>query len=184
VALHRLTGTVTINGPARPGLVLLGFGEIGVFDYKRSRSVWEVAGAVIFEGPARLGHGFKLVVAPTGTVRFGQGFVLSAESQLVARQGIGFGRDCLVSWDVLIIDTDYHGIATHGKEPSLSDAPIVFGDRVWLGARSCVLKGVALADDVIIGAGSVVTRSEPRSNVVLGGNPAKVIREEVRWVRS
>jgi acetyltransferase-like isoleucine patch superfamily enzyme len=184
VALYDLSGTVTIRAPLRPGLVLLGFGEVGAFDYKRSRSVWQVAGEVVFEGPARLGNGFKLSVADTGTVSFGSEFVLSAESQIVSRERIEFGRGCLVSWNVLVLDTDYHPLIGEDGEPGSPEAPVVLGDRVWLGARSCVLKGVRLADGTVVAAGAVVVRSEAESNVILGGNPASVVREGVEWTHT
>ena len=184
VALYDLSGTVTISAPIRPGLVLLGFGEVGAFDYKRSRSVWQVAGGVVFDGPARLGNGFKLSVADTGVVSFGSEFVLSAESQIVSRERISFGRGCLISWDVLVLDTDYHPVTAEGEGPASAQAPVACGDRVWIGARSCVLKGVTLGDDVVVAAGSVVARSEPESKVVIAGNPARVVREGVQWTHT
>lgn len=181
VAIFNLGGSVSVRGPVRPGTVLLGFGANGAFDFRRSRSVWQVAGNVVFEGPARVGHGFKLSVASTGAVTFGSQFVLSAESQIVCREAITFGHGCLVSWEVLMIDSDFHPvIGEDGHVPEVQ-GPIVLGDRVWIGARSSVLKGVRLADDVIVAAGSTVTRPERRSNVLLGGNPAAVLREGVRW---
>jgi acetyltransferase-like isoleucine patch superfamily enzyme len=184
VGLYDLRGAVTIHGPLRPGVVLLGFGEVGAFDFKRSRSVWQVAGEVVFEGPARLGNGFKISVTEEGVVTFGPEFVLSAECQLVCRERITFGRGCLVSWDVLVLDSDYHRISLDGDGRSSPQAPVTLGDRVWVGARSCILKGVTLADDVVVAAGSVVTRSEDESNLLLGGNPAKVVRAGVEWTHS
>src|SRR5206468_2497454 len=85
VGLFNLHGSLTIREPLRPGMVLLGFGSNGAFDFKRSRSVWQVAGDVVFEGSARLGNGFKLSVAAGGRVTFGPDFVLSAETQIVCR---------------------------------------------------------------------------------------------------
>ena len=108
MAIFNFGGRVTVRGPARTGSVLLGFGANGAFDFRRSRSVWQVAGEVRFDGPARLGNGFKLSVAESGRVTFGPGFVLSAESQIVCRESISFGRDCLISWDVLLLDSDFH----------------------------------------------------------------------------
>ncbi len=181
VAICDFGGTVTMLGPARTASVLLGFGNNGGFDYRRSRSVWQLAGEVVFEGPARLGHGFKLSVA--GSVNFGPGFVLSAESQIICRELISFGRDCLVSWEVMILDSDFHPIMSEEREVSPQHGPIVLGDRVWIGARSSVLKGVHLGDDVVVAAGAVVTRSEPGANLLIGGNPARVLRTGVRWSR-
>jgi acetyltransferase-like isoleucine patch superfamily enzyme len=182
VAILDFRGRVTVSGPLRTGMVLLGFGSVGAFDYRRSRSVWQVDGEVVFDGPVRLGNGFKLSVA--GRVRFGAGFVLSAESQIVCQEEIVFGPGCLVSWDVLIIDSDFHEIRLddegHGARVR---APVVFGERVWVGARASVLKGVALADGVVVAAGAVVARSETSSDVLIGGNPARILRHGVRWSR-
>lgn len=54
-------------------------------------------------------------------------------------------------------------------------APITIGDNVWLGGGVTILPGITLGDNVVVGAGSVVTKSFG-DNVVLGGNPARVIK--------
>lgn len=179
VAFLDFRGSVTLHGAARLGSVLLGFGNVGAFDYRRSRSVWQSDGHVVFEGPARLGNGFKLSVA--GEVRFGPNFVLSAESQILCTDSITFGAGCLVSFNALIMDSDFHQIVVDAHAAGRVREPIYIGEHVWVGARATILKGVTLSDDVVVAAGAVVTRAEPRSGVVLGGNPAKVVRSGIRW---
>ncbi|WP_080904081.1 sugar O-acetyltransferase [Parabacteroides sp. Marseille-P3160] len=53
--------------------------------------------------------------------------------------------------------------------------PISIGNNVWIGAHVCVLPGVTIGDNTVIGAGSIVTKSIP-SNVLAVGNPCKVVR--------
>lgn len=53
--------------------------------------------------------------------------------------------------------------------------PIVVGNDVWIGGNVCVMPGVTIGDNAVIGAGSVVTKSIP-SNVVAVGNPCKAIK--------
>lgn len=51
---------------------------------------------------------------------------------------------------------------------------VVLGDRVYVGSRAMIMPGVTIGDNVLIAAGSIVTKSIP-SNVVVAGNPAKYI---------
>lgn len=53
--------------------------------------------------------------------------------------------------------------------------PVIIGHNVWIGGNVTFLPGVSVGDNVVIGAGSVVTKKFP-SNVVIGGNPAKIIK--------
>ncbi|MFC3932099.1 sugar O-acetyltransferase [Streptococcus dentapri] len=55
-------------------------------------------------------------------------------------------------------------------------APITIGDNLWLGGGVTILPGVTLGHNVVVGAGAVVTKSFG-DNVVLGGNPAKIIKK-------
>lgn len=54
--------------------------------------------------------------------------------------------------------------------------PITIGNNVWIGAQVCILPGVSIGDNSVIGAGSIVSKSIP-ANVLAVGNPCKVIRE-------
>lgn len=53
--------------------------------------------------------------------------------------------------------------------------PITVGNNVWIGAQVCVLPGVTIGDNSVIGAGSVVTKSIPPNSVAIG-NPCRVVR--------
>ena len=54
--------------------------------------------------------------------------------------------------------------------------PINIGDNVWIGANVCILPGVTIGNNVVIGAGSVVNKDIPEG-VIAAGNPCKVIRK-------
>lgn len=53
--------------------------------------------------------------------------------------------------------------------------PISIGHNVWIGGRAILNPGVSIGDNVVIASGAVVTKSVP-ANVVVGGNPAKIIK--------
>ena len=72
--------------------------------------------------------------------------------------------------------------AGHPILPELRDkgyqynAPIHIGRNCWFGAGAVILPGITVGDNVVVGAGSVVTKDLP-SNVVAVGNPCRVLRE-------
>lgn len=55
-------------------------------------------------------------------------------------------------------------------------APVYIGDKVWIGFNVIILKGVDIGEGAVVAAGSVVTKNVPEWTLV-GGNPAKVIRQ-------
>lgn len=71
--------------------------------------------------------------------------------------------------------------ATHPIEPAKRNSgvelgkPITIGDNVWIGGSAVIVPGVTLGDNVVVAAGAVVTKSFP-DNVVVGGNPAQIIK--------
>ena len=56
--------------------------------------------------------------------------------------------------------------------------PVTIGDNVWLGGRSVIAPGVTIGNNVVVAAGAVVVKDVP-DNVVVGGNPAKIIKENI-----
>ena len=102
----------------------------------------------------------------------GGGTFLNRNVEIVATESVSVGRDCKIGRDVIVMDSDQHEIP---GQPFYS-APVVIEDRVWIGARAIILKGVRIGHDAVIGAGAIVTRSIPPSSVAVG-QPARVIRK-------
>ena len=179
VYLLQAGGQVKLDCPIRTGMIQIGYGSIGIFDKKVSRSIWEVAGTVIFKGSAHIGHGSKISVA--GTLVLGNGFTITAESSIIASNKIEFGNDCLLSWDTLIMDTDFHEVKDKSDNILNPSAPIIIGNNVWIGCRCLVLKGATIPDKSVIGANSLVSKHLEKENAMYGGQPARVLKEEITW---
>jgi acetyltransferase-like isoleucine patch superfamily enzyme len=104
-------------------------------------------------------------------ITIGNGTYLNRNAEIVAQREVTIGRDCKIAWDVVIMDTDLHGL---GNAPAVA-APVRIGDRVWIGCRAIVLKGVTIGSGAVIGAGAIVTSDVPPDAVVVGP-AARVIR--------
>jgi len=109
-------------------------------------------------------------------IRIGSRTYIGDRTEIHAGQSVTIGDGCDISWDCCIMDRDYHKL---GSEKEIF-APVTIGNHVWIGCKSTILKGVTVGDGAVIAAGSVVTRDVPPRTLV-GGNPARVLKEEVEW---
>lgn len=110
--------------------------------------------------------------SPTSRVTIGNGVLLRA-TRLSCKYAIEIGNEALIE-DAGLADTDFHSI-----DPSRADAQedpeqcrIVIGERVAVGSRSVICKGVTLGAGARVIAGAVVRKSVPAGVTVLG-NPAR-----------
>lgn len=87
---------------------------------------------------------------------------------------ITIGNNTTISGDVEFVTHD-NSISKVLPEYSDLFGRITIGQNCFIGARSVIMYGCTIADNVIVAAGSVVTKSIKKSNVIVGGNPAKVI---------
>lgn len=151
--------------------------------------------SVLGKLPARLAIGEGSIVAarlradrPDAEISIGSRTFVG-RSTIVCAQRVSIGDDVLVSWGCQIVDHDSHALDWADRASDVSDwyrgskdwskvpcAPVVIGNRVWIGFNVLVLKGVHIGDGAVVAAGSVVTRDVP-ANSLVGGNPARVIRE-------
>lgn len=94
---------------------------------------------------------------------------LSSEPYLIE-----IGDKTTISVNVSFVTHDY---SAHNVLPGKSDifGRIKIGRNCFVGMNSTLLLGVTLADNIVVAAGSVVTKSFLQSNIIIGGNPAKVI---------
>ncbi|MGX6428785.1 sugar O-acetyltransferase [Levilactobacillus yonginensis] len=126
----------------------------------------------------------------------GEGFFVEAEFMFDYGWNIHIGDHFYGNYDMTLLDTCPITIGSHcyfgpniglytpvhplnamaRKADVEMGAPITIGDNAWLGGRVTILPGVTLGNNVVVGAGSVVTKSFG-DDVVIAGNPARVIKQ-------
>jgi len=133
-----------------------------------------------------LGHGCK-VRAHEGEIVIGAKSVLGQECTLSAYQHISIGRECIVADRVMLIDFD-HGMVEVERPIRLQGIykrDVEVGHNVWIGYGACLLRGVKVGNNSVIGTNSVVVRDIP-ANAVVAGLPARILRmrdtpRTLRW---
>ena len=122
-----------------------------------------------------------------GVVEIGDKTVIGQECTISAYQRVQIGEQCVIADRAMFIDFD-HGIAEVERPirvQGIYKRDTVVGSNVWIGYGACVLRGVRVGDNSVVGTNAVVTKDVP-ANAVVGGVPAKVIRmreapSELRW---
>lgn len=180
VYLRTCEGKIVIEAPLRFGMIEIGYGAVGIFDDKKDRAIWHNMGEVIFERNANIGHGSKISVNKGARLRMGENFRITANSTIFSSTDISFGKDCLLSWDILVMDSDVHKIM-EGEKYLNPDKPVIIGNGVWIGCRCTILKGTHIPDGSVIAAGTLLHAQLEEPNVVYGGSPVRRLGNPIQW---
>jgi acetyltransferase-like isoleucine patch superfamily enzyme len=125
---------------------------------------------------AWVGQGSKIRVHE-GEVNIAAKTVIGQECTISAFQHVSLGRECILADRVMLIDFD-HGVAEVERPIRLQGIykrDVRIAHNVWIGYGACVLRGVSIGENSIVGTNSVVTKDVP-ANAVVAGVPAQLIR--------
>ena len=122
-----------------------------------------------------------------GTVEIGEKTVIGQECTISAYQRVRIGEQCVIADRAMFIDFD-HGVVEVERPirvQGIYKRDVEVGSNVWIGYGACILRGVRVGDNAIVGTNSVVTRDVP-ANAVVAGIPARIIRmreapSRLRW---
>ncbi len=133
-----------------------------------------------------IGHGCKVRVHE-GELSIGAKSVLGQECTFSCYQHISIGRECIIADRVMMIDFDHGMVEVERpiREQGIYKRDVNIGHNVWVGYGACVLRGVSVGDNSVIGTNAVVPSDVP-ANAVVGGIPARIIRmreapQTFRW---
>jgi acetyltransferase-like isoleucine patch superfamily enzyme len=122
-----------------------------------------------------------------GEVVIGQKTVLGQECTISAYQHVRIGEQCVIADRAMFIDFDHGSVEVERpiRQQGIYKRDVDVGANVWIGYGACILRGVRVGDNAIIGTNSVVTRDVP-ANAVVGGVPARILRmreppKTLRW---
>jgi acetyltransferase-like isoleucine patch superfamily enzyme len=192
---------------ARHRMLTLSYARLAV-RYARRRLLTSAGWRWETDGLLFLGKGLQIQIGKRGRVRFGRFVwigggtkirchegeviigdktVLGQECTISAYKHVRIGEQCVIADRAMFIDFDHGMVEVERtiREQGIYKRDVNVGSNVWIGYGACVLRGVQVGDNAVIGTNAVVTSDVP-ANAVVGGIPAKVIRmreapNELRW---
>lgn len=119
------------------------------------------------------------IYAQYGTIEINENTFIGYGTQIVAKESITIGKDCLIASYCVIRDNN-HNINSNQliNKQGHTIAPIIIGNDVWIGTHCTITKDKTIHNGAVIGANSVVTKDVEEYSVV-GGVPTKFIKKRV-----
>lgn len=163
------------------GAVKIGFGgSPAIVEKAYSRFAVKKNATVVFKGKAGISAGTSICV-DKGTLIVGENFSTNKNCLIACSKGIEIGDDVTLGWDVNVRDNDGHTVVDEVTGVASESKEVKIGNHVWLCAYADVLKGTVIPDDSVVAYRSLVMKAFEQPNVLIGGVPAKILKENVRW---
>lgn len=178
----RGVGRIVIDAPLRSGMILMGYDNRDEFSASSGRALFIVDGELVFKGEMEMSADFTIHVFKGARLIIGRFSFFGYGFRIRCSNSVTLGKWLRLAVESQIFDTNFH--YTRNLETGTvvrRSAPIVIGDRCWIGNRSTVMKGCVLPDGCIVASNSLVNRDYAKAGVkpnsLLAGTPAKVISE-------
>ena len=160
--------------------------EIGIdyigFSHRTDKTYLNIRGKLKISGECYIRRGCRLDIGGDANVSFGDGVFINANTKLIIMNSLSIGNGSVISWDCQLLDIDFHKISYIGRKDV--DHSIMIGDHVWIGCGTKIYKGSVIPDGCVVASDSVVKRAFSVKNALIGGNPARVLRENVEWSKT
>jgi acetyltransferase-like isoleucine patch superfamily enzyme len=136
---------------------------------------------LILTGDVAMADGVMIELGPGATLEIGGNTYINANTKIGVKESIRIGKNCAISTEVGIMDTDVHFMLDPRGNKQIATAPIEIGDHVWIGARCTILKGSRIDSGSVVGATSLVT-GHLHTKSLSCASSCQEVRRNVEWM--
>ena len=170
-----------------PGASFVINGILSVFSFMGGREPSVISlgrnSRLVIDGDFIMGDGNSIFVEDgaelfLGGKRFESATGISGKSRIMVRRKMHIGYDCVIAWNVVITDCDWHEI-----EGKAFQEDVFIADHVWIAANTSILKGSTIGNGSVIAAHTLVSGQRIPDKSLVAGNPLKIVATDVIWHR-
>ncbi len=179
------SGKITVNGKLKTGIIRIGSHEpLATKDLAYERTIMDISGELLVDGNVHIAPGSRISIDKGARLKFGNNFNSTGNCTIICNSEINIGNDCLFSWDIQLMDSDFHKIYDNKGVCINPPKRIDIGNNVWICSKATILKGVRIPDGCVVGAGSVLSGQFRTENSIIAGigKNCQIVRSEIKWV--
>lgn len=154
---RRSKGKVVIDSSnIKTGMVILGYKDVAI--YPNNGITFEINGKLVFRGTCRIGNDSYISIGKNGIVDLDNNFIATAAIKLVCYHKVIFDKDCLIGWNCLFFDDDFHKIEVEDHK-DIKNNTIKIGEGNWFGCNCIIMKGTKTPNNISVAANSMLNKT-------------------------
>ena len=126
-----------------------------------------------------MARGTRIVISK-GEMRIGQNIWCNGDCYFYCTTKITIGDNNMYGWNISFNTSDGHHVYEDGVEKPM-EGDITIGNHVWIASHCIIGKNTSIADDCVVAQHSLVGKRFEQANCLIGGMPAKIIKENYSW---
>lgn len=161
------------------GMIQLGFNRANA--YPHSGIYWENnGGTVTFKGITSIGNNSFVCIGPNAQLTFGNSFNATTSLKLICWYKIYFDYNVRLGWENMVLDTSFHRLKNmDGEFINKGYGSINIAHDTWIATRCTILGGTDIQPYTVVATNSLLQKKYDKTHILLGGSPAKIIKEGV-----
>ncbi|GAB6012213.1 acyltransferase [Viscerimonas tarda] len=149
------------------------------FVHKKDWTYLNIQGKFKINGHFSIGKGCRFDIGKNAAVEVDSSLIKPFTKVIIAHK-LHIGKGTAISWNCQLLDEDFHQIEYEGRKNN-DENGIFIGDNVWIGSYTSIYKGAKIPNGCIVASNSVVKGPFAEENVLIAGNPAKIVKRNVSW---
>ena len=173
-------GAISFCGHLKHSMLIFGFpGTIGTSNCQSLISISHGGRLTVYDG-VNMARGTRIVIGTKGQMTIGRHFWCNGDCFFNCTTNITIGDDNMYGWSINFNTNDGHHVYENGKQKPM-EGDIVIGNHVWIASYCHITKNTRIANDCVVAQNSLVNKRFENAMCLIGGMPAKLLKEEFTW---